>query len=316
MEYITFKIGNVPVCFWGTNLKERNQEFLNSIDPNYFAYNARVHRNQLNTNSRLLAALGLRLNYFQSLETFFTLIGAGLQAPYCLYGWIQKARNKKIQSLLQHINGKTGSISNCLGLETVSWYDIAKRIHQNLDVDANHKLNLIRFFAETWEFFGREYLDESSQAEYEELKRGRQLKKSPGSFGKKPGFNGEPLLISKFYKIYEIDKSGKVYNNNFYSKDCSISWYPDFCYSAALMLRDSINNLLSFLKIINNLKSPMPHFYYPSDFNDSKSSVDHYRQLNSIFENVEQITRSDIYPMSHEEMENNIRTIDMFRNMK
>ncbi|MDZ7725679.1 MAG: hypothetical protein U5R06_23355 [candidate division KSB1 bacterium] len=313
MDYVTFKIGNVPVCFWGNNLKERNRTFLQTIDPNYYAYTARVHRNHLNTDSRMLAALALRLNYYQALETFFTLVGAGLQAPFCLYGWIQKARDKKIKTLLRRINARNESISNALRLDTVSWYEIAKRIHQDVDVNANHKLNLIRFFGETWEFFGREFLSESSQSEYEELKLGKRLIKSAGVFDLEKFSVADSTLLSKFNKVYDIDQSGKVYQNNHYAEDCNISWYPDFCYSAALMLRDSINNLLSFLKEVNGITKPVPQFYYPADFTSSKSAVDQYKQLNTVFEHSEKIAKSDIYPMSANEMENNIRSIQLFR---
>ena len=313
MEYVTFKIGNVPVCFWGNDLKQRNADFIHSIDPNYYAYTARVHRNHLNTESRLLAALALRLNYYQSLETFFTLVGAGLQSPLCLYGWIQKARDKKIQSLLQRINERKETVYNCLGIENVTWYEIAKRIYQDLDVDANHKLNLIRFFSETWEFFGREYINESSQSEYEELKLGKRLSKSSDFFGGKQGGDSENALFTKFSKIYDIGKNGAIYKNNHYSENCNISWYPDFCYSAALMIRDSINNVLSFLKIVNGMTKPVPQFFYPADFTRSKTTVDQYRQLNTIFERSEKVQKSDIYPMSPKEMENNIRKIQLFR---
>jgi len=40
MQYGLFKVGSRPYCVWEVNLHERNLEFINAIDPEYFEYQA------------------------------------------------------------------------------------------------------------------------------------------------------------------------------------------------------------------------------------------------------------------------------------
>ena len=66
----------------GWDLREENLKFLRSVDHEYFDYQARVHSQELEGEEWQRPAMALRGAYNHGLETFFTLVGAALQAPH------------------------------------------------------------------------------------------------------------------------------------------------------------------------------------------------------------------------------------------
>src|SRR4051812_36587962 len=107
MVYSIFPVGPRPVCLWGTALREDNRKFLEGVAYGFFGYLAETHRARLDGESRQLAALALRSAFHHGLETLFTMIGAAVQAPYCVPGWIVQCKTKCLRKFIEDVNAGT-----------------------------------------------------------------------------------------------------------------------------------------------------------------------------------------------------------------
>lgn len=82
MENSIYVVNKEPYCIWEVDIKERNKEFLNGIDPEYFYYLAELHAG---ADDEKRAAIALRSTLHHAMETMFSLLGAYIQAPDCAY---------------------------------------------------------------------------------------------------------------------------------------------------------------------------------------------------------------------------------------
>ena len=128
MQYCNFRVDEKPYCCWEEDLKKRNLSFIDAIDTSYFRYNANLHREQLNSEDKQNSAFSLRILYHHTIETLFSLVCASLQAPKCLYGWIQKSSIKDVRNITKLINSGSKDIFNLIGLNEVSWEAYSSKI--------------------------------------------------------------------------------------------------------------------------------------------------------------------------------------------
>lgn len=66
-------------------------QYLESLDPDYFDYIGRTnlpHLDSKDAEERRRAATAIRTAYHHGLESFFALLFATLQAPWCAAGWM------------------------------------------------------------------------------------------------------------------------------------------------------------------------------------------------------------------------------------
>jgi hypothetical protein len=92
LEARFFAVGTAPYCVWDWDLHERNLEYLESLDPDYFDYVGRAnlpHLDSEDPKERRRVATAIRTAYHHGLESFFGLLFATLQAPRCVAGWMQ-----------------------------------------------------------------------------------------------------------------------------------------------------------------------------------------------------------------------------------
>ena len=81
LEHRIFVEDEKPYCFWGWGeLKDLTLEFLDSIDPTYFQYIAKVHTENTTEKEEQKAAIALRTAYSQGLEALFALLRATVQS--------------------------------------------------------------------------------------------------------------------------------------------------------------------------------------------------------------------------------------------
>src|SRR4051812_7198190 len=106
IQYSRFVVNETPYCVWDWDITEQNLEFINSIDPRYFEHIAKIHGEMLEGEDQQYAAIALRTAYAHSLETFFALLCATIQAPDCVVGWLLKYRNKELFDLVRKIDNR------------------------------------------------------------------------------------------------------------------------------------------------------------------------------------------------------------------
>src|SRR5689334_10612965 len=127
MQFARFAIGDRPYCIWDWQLRERNLEFLDSVQPAHFGYLARAHSSDLEGEDRQLAAIALRTAYLHGLETFFALACSTIQAAHCIVGWVHLYRTDALLKLVRQISGYRGC-HTILTLQHVTWETFATAV--------------------------------------------------------------------------------------------------------------------------------------------------------------------------------------------
>lgn len=125
-----FLVGEKPYALWDPNIYEKNIAFLKNFDTKYFMYLADIHSSQIGSDIAQQAATALRTSYGLGLETFFSLLGAALQAPDCVFGWLYKYKESDLALVINSIMGKKRLQTRLVG--HLSWEALSNLIHRNL----------------------------------------------------------------------------------------------------------------------------------------------------------------------------------------
>lgn len=88
MEYVKFVVDETPYCFWDSDISDKNINYLNWIDCDYYKYVAKIHSESLESEDKHRAAIALRAAYIQGLEVLFALLCTAVQSPNCVFGWM------------------------------------------------------------------------------------------------------------------------------------------------------------------------------------------------------------------------------------
>ena len=279
MQYTMFVVDETPYCFWGWDLQEKNIAFLNYINPKYFEYIAQVHFENLETDNKYNAAISLRTSYFHGIETLFTLLCAALQSPHCVFGWIQKCKSEQLRNMVKKINLYDKNVFNKIGLEDVTWETISNNINL-FAYDSIERLQETReSFAHLWQRFAHDFLNDKNIKEYNSIKHGFRMK--PGGFSIMVGEEKEYCIAvpeedmkliggSEFGTSFFIVEKVRGLENeknspHFFPKLHSINWNPMSLSHSLNLISISINNIISFLKIINGVDPKSVQFTRPQD---------------------------------------------------
>lgn len=171
-------VGDRTVCVWDRNLEAHNLGFCESFDAQWFLD---VAAGQLTDTENVAeasqsAALAVRQVYHHALETFFGLLFAFFQAPYCLPAWLELYEFDVIGKLIRRVQYRQPML-NAWGIPTPSWPDLARL---TTEPGWPGDEGTAGRFGELWERFGYEYLDEQRSAEYSALKHGFRARPSGG----------------------------------------------------------------------------------------------------------------------------------------
>lgn len=260
MESIKFVINETPYACWDWELQKKNLEFLESIDPDYFSYIVKINSENLEGDDKQKAAISLRLAYSHGLETFFALICSLIQAPYCTIGWMLNYRTSELVNIVRKITSRTPVLSRFR--ETpVTWQLLATLIHGNLGSTTGKSEWIKKGFEKLWLQFAKDFTDENFSFEYNSLKHG--LRARFGGFHLYVGHEDTPgvlappekmmcLCSSEFGTSYYCRENFIPKNKvNFRPRRHSRNWSPLNLANGLLLLSMSIENTLSFLRILN-----------------------------------------------------------------
>ena len=267
LENVIVVVNEEPYCFWSTNARGENQEYLCSIDGTYFQSigNLVIEGFAKEDGSKSHVSTLLRLTYYHALETFFSHICAMLQAPDCVVGWVQKASNQDIRNVVRKIDEKDNSIKRTLDIKEISWESLARSILQVSDTDEHRVEANIKNFSCFWSRIASEYLRPEAAHEYNAMKHGFRVRS--GGFqllfgremepGKPPEMDKMKTLTqsdygSSYFKAEQCSaKSGK--NRSYYLKRFSINWSFEATLAKLMIVSGSITNVMGFLKILNGV---------------------------------------------------------------
>jgi hypothetical protein len=278
LQYNKFLVYDKPYCIWDWDLVQQNIDFIESMRPEYFDNVALHNVKQLEGKEKNLAALSIRLAYFHGMETFFSLICATLQASECVVGWLQKYSANSLRKMVIDINNGQ-DIMTKKGPHQFSWEYLSNSFN-SFELEDKEKEQEIKVrFGKLWKNLATEFVDEKLIAEYNSLKHG--LRIEPVGFhlaiGQEKEFGVSPPsdefipmggneFGSSFFIREDICQEGVPNRRyHFQVKRYNVNWDPAVIGIRVRLLSNSIQNLLSFLKIVNGGKPETAKFSYPSD---------------------------------------------------
>jgi len=272
VENSIFVVNEEPYCIWEVNLLERNNEFLDGIDTEYFDYVFKVHTEADDENR---ASIALRATLHHAIETMFSLLGAYIQAPYCVHAWIAKCSNKDLRELIEKISSCRNNIFTKLNIERVTWECIAEDMFRHLPGTEENK-QTAKLFASFWKRLAHEYIDKDHIDEYNSIKHGFRIRS--GGFAIAVGIEPEPgvspppeemKLVGKsdygtsFFRIEPIGEGKR--NRSLRSRKIQLNWTIEKTSLLLELVSISIKNITSSLKIINGAKAGTYEYFLPPD---------------------------------------------------
>lgn len=186
-----FAVGDKPYCVWDWDLTQRNLEYLESLDPDYFDYVGKANSPYLKADDpkeRRRAATAIRTAYHHGLESFFALLFATLQAPWCVVGWMQAYSPAELREMVRAVDpGLWGRGERRKQVSSyrerllpyvwvrprsfLGWEGISGAIYRpagdNEDVAKTQRL-----FANLWSRLAKDLVNDAFVSEYNSIKHG------------------------------------------------------------------------------------------------------------------------------------------------
>ena len=271
LQYVPFVVDETPYACWEWNIRERNLEFLDGIDPEFYTYIVDVHAGHLDdADHGLKAALAIRTTYGMALETFFALLGALVQAPQCVYGWVMRYQVAELENLVRKL--KDGDEVLTVWPSQPSLDDFSTEIHGFLGYEDAKKEWISKGFGDAWRRFAGDFLDELERAEYNSAKHG--LRTRLGGFSlamgpeDEPGKRARPEVMrsmggSRFGSSFFVPVNLGEGKRNFRAKRTHRNWVPENTINGVHLISMSIGNVVSALKIFNGVEPQKCKFHNP-----------------------------------------------------
>lgn len=276
IEYAIIMINAKPSCIWEyQSIKEKNLRFVDNIDHTYFEFLAKTYLTKLNTKkNEHRAAISIRAAYSHGLETLFFLLGAFIQAPYCLPGWILLCSNQDLRDLINKINSHQ-KVASVFKNDWLDWNSIAEYVFQCFQIDDIQKrTEIVSGFAQLWHLFANDFTNETFVKEYNSIKHGFRVK--TGGFSLQMGTQKEigipaapesmvTMGSSKFGASFlDVVKIGNT-KNHFYFNNISRNWDPEDMVGGLLLISQSIANVISAIKVLNGVNPRKIKYVWPSN---------------------------------------------------
>jgi hypothetical protein len=201
------------------------------------------------------------------LETLFSLLFSGLQAPECTIAWILKAQSKQVREIVKLIGTTKCDFPINLSPAECTWEGISERINGILFRDRPNCQQLQKNFANLWRRFAKDYTDGLLDKEYNSFKHGFRMRLggerflfAPSKDPTKPPPPEKYMLLAEsklgsfFFAPEQIEGSPvKMANKDphFWLKEHHVNSHPTRPDLALMLISISLNNIRAFLRIIN-----------------------------------------------------------------
>ncbi|MDR3611889.1 MAG: hypothetical protein P4L27_15065 [Ignavibacteriaceae bacterium] len=256
-----FCVDDTPYCVYDSGIRDINEEYLNSINPKFYEFIAQQNSNILKNNnaekeSKQFAAILLRNYYSQALETLFALIFATLQSPNSVLVWMLRYSNYDLYNLVKKVNENQSIKIRFIINEKFSWESVIRIIFDGTP-GSETKEEVIKNFTGLLSSFANDYLDQNIRSEYNSVKHGFRVR--PGGFSatmKSPETGKDiPLSQSEFGSMFYTEENIKGEKNQYTLRSHALNWNPENNFYGIHFVSLLINNLLLYLKRLNNIKT-------------------------------------------------------------
>lgn len=260
-DNVVYAIDDELYCYWAASRRESAIQFLDSLDPGYFAFVADQGGACLgNPSLERRAAASMRIGFFQGAETLLLLLGAFVQAPGCPQAWMGECKPPQLREVIRKItNGGPLLQLNDL-LTSVSWASVADAVLRTSGQE--EMASLAPRFGRFWEQLARTCLLRESVAEYDGLTHGIGAK--PGgvsSIKAVPASRGVPVHDdvvrsqgSRWATSFKTTRSvgrDAMDSRSRYSVDQHIDWDAEQMVEALHCISASIHNVVAAFRIVH-----------------------------------------------------------------
>lgn len=273
-----FSVNEDPFCIWDISLSKRNLDFLEQFDAGYFEYLASIALRDIeDTEHKKRAALLMRQGLYHGLETLFSMLGALIQAPDCVYGWILKCNPGDVRKIVERINCEDDSLPRKLVLDKVSWKELCGMIFSYSNSEPSEAQKNADNFSILWQRLAAHYLKDENVQEYNGIKHGFRIRQ--GGFGLRVGIEheygvspppGEMETIgysefgSSFLTLEKVPKDEKA-NRSYRSRKKSLNWSAEQVAQLLQLVSMSLSNVIAALKISNGIQPSQVQFVRPTE---------------------------------------------------
>lgn len=275
MRYSNIVIDESPYCVWDWELSKLDNDFLSGLNPAYFEYIAQSHFEHLDGANAQHAALAIRMNYSLALEALMSLLCAIVQAPDCVVGWLHKYRNDELDIVVAKIT-KRQKVMSKLNLPELSWNALASYIMQVVPIpDVEKKERLVADFGTFWTRVAYDFLENDNRREYNSIKHAFRVKAGgvtiSAGIEEIPGVACPPEQMkamggsrfgSSFYWCEPVEGVEKC---NLRVLSASRNWVPKALAHRIILIGMSMQNVLSFLKMMKGADPTKQEFRWPGE---------------------------------------------------
>lgn len=260
IENVVYAIDDEPYCYWAASRRESATQFLDSLDPGYFAFIANQGGACLGDPSlERRAAASLRIGFFQGTQTLLLLLGAFAQAPGCPQAWMDECKPPQLREVTKKItNGGSLLLLNDL-LTSASWASVADAVLRTSGEEG--MVRLAPRFARFWQQLAQTYLLKEAIAEYEGLMHGIGVQSGGvNSMGATTASRSAPIRndavpsrssrwATSFKMTRAVGSDGNDSRSR-YSVDQHIDWDAEQMVEALHCISASIHNVVAALRIV------------------------------------------------------------------
>jgi hypothetical protein len=252
ISYATFPVIDRGYCVWSKDIQARNLEFLRGLDPSFFVHAANAHdvsRRETTTDDREMhqQATALRLLRGVATEALFAFLGATVQAPACVFGWLAKYKQQEIGEFVRRVQGRKALRVSADAFQSLSWETISRVVRAHLPPE--HSI-MIDLFAIAWSRMAADYLNDNTRGIYNSIKHG--LRVSSGSFSVSasgdPGLDPLTFVSPTSHSHFALQRivEGKPH----YSvARHTVSADPGYDQAAMAIAAASLANIITFLRV-------------------------------------------------------------------
>ncbi|MCQ4166387.1 hypothetical protein [Tahibacter harae] len=262
-----------PYCLWEGNVRERNKQFLDGLDPDYFEF---LFQAYMAAEDERRAMVALQMGLHHATEVMFSLLGAIVQAPHCTYAWIGKCSNQGLRELVERVNRRAELLNPYPELRRISWDAIAGIVMRAYRTGTQRQAQMIQGFADFWRRLANAFINTSEIEQYNALKHGFRVRSGgfklaialedpdTGKPGPAQSMGGSDFGVT-FFALERIHGREKY---QLRSKSTSVNWEMDRVVQQFQLVAMSIRNTVSALLVESGKLASECKFLCPEEVED------------------------------------------------
>jgi len=267
----TFAVADKLFCCWDYDHGKRTLEFLDGLDPGYFATMAMLLGGQLESDDSLAVSVTLRMHYVQAIEALLALLGATVQAPDAVPAWIASCSTGNLDKVAERL-GKRTSILTQGGPHRLSFIDLSEHVHRYAWTAETGGDSTAARFGRFWRRLAVDHLDDLVRAEYNALKHGHRV--AAGGFSLAFGVEDTPGVPAPAEAMRSMGSSR--YGTTFFraervgttkhhirTRRTSVNWSATAVVNRLLLISMSMSNVVAALRCHLGVDPSTVQFHRP-----------------------------------------------------